>query len=75
LKKQQYSEALVRGENCLKLMPRNPECMVLMAAVYARLNQPDKAADYYRKFLEIAPDHRLAPKVRETLHDYETTKK
>ncbi len=73
-KGRQYNEALVMGEKCVTLMPKNPECHVLLAAVYARLNQPDKAADYYRKFLEIAPDHPLAPKVRDNLEKYEKGK-
>jgi len=47
----------------------------MVERVYARMDQSDKAADYYRKFLAIAPDHKLAPKVRETLDNYEKSKK
>jgi hypothetical protein len=30
----------------------------------------DKAVEHYRRFLELAPNHRLATKVRQTLENY-----
>jgi hypothetical protein len=38
-----------------------------MGISYAKENDWDKATPYYKKFLKLAPDHKLAPRIRESL--------
>ncbi|MDY7228684.1 FHA domain-containing protein [Hyalangium rubrum] len=70
----QYDQSLVLASKCAELDDKNPKCHKLLAALYARLSKPDKAAEHYRKFLQLAPNDPSAPRVREILSNYETSK-
>jgi pSer/pThr/pTyr-binding forkhead associated (FHA) protein len=71
---QQYSEALNRANKCVELTPNNAECHMILGSAEAGLKHYDKAVEHYKRFLELAPDHRLAPRVRQTLENYSNTK-
>jgi Tfp pilus assembly protein PilF len=67
LKAKQYVEARTEASRCIKLMPDNADCQLVMGVSYANENEWDKATPYYKRFLELAPDHKLAPRIRESL--------
>ncbi|WP_224247587.1 tetratricopeptide repeat protein [Hyalangium gracile] len=69
----QYSEAQTLARRCLDTDPKNPDCHMILGAALAGTSNFSEAAKEYRTFLELAPDHRLAPKVRQTLENYEKT--
>jgi pSer/pThr/pTyr-binding forkhead associated (FHA) protein len=71
LRAKQFDQAITMATRCQTLDPRNAKCQMLLAASYARLSKPEKAAEHYRKFLELAPDDPNAPRVRELLTNYE----
>jgi Tfp pilus assembly protein PilF len=74
LKARQYREAIVLGQKCLALEPLNADCQLVVATAHSSLEEPEQAAPYYRKFLMLAPDHKLAPNVRQLLDLYERSK-
>lgn len=67
----QFPEAITLALKCMELDPSLANCHMVAAAAYASTRQLEEAARHYRKFLELAPDHRLASKVRKVLEDYE----
>lgn len=67
LKAKQYVEARAEANRCITLTPDNPECQLVMGVAFANENAWEKATPYYKRFLELAPDHKLAPKIRESL--------
>ena len=69
IRKQQYDAAATRASRCLELTPNNAECHLLVGASYAYRDQWSEAVPYYKRFLELAPDHKLAPKVRQDLEN------
>jgi pSer/pThr/pTyr-binding forkhead associated (FHA) protein len=71
LRAKQYDQAIVLASKCEELDPTNAKCQMLLAASYARLSKPEKAAEHYRKFLELAPNDPNAPRVRDLLTNYE----
>ncbi|MDY7226725.1 tetratricopeptide repeat protein [Hyalangium rubrum] len=70
----QFDEALQIGQQCVQQAPRFAECHLLLGASYIRLGHPEEGASAYRKFLELAPDHSIAPKIRQTLEDFDKSK-
>jgi pSer/pThr/pTyr-binding forkhead associated (FHA) protein len=67
----QYDQAIVLASKCQDLDPTNPKCQMLLAASFARTGKPERAAEHYRKFLELAPNDPSATRVRELLNNYE----
>ena len=57
---QNFADALLHFETVLKLAPAVKEAFNEMACIYERLGQMDKARDYWREALKIAPDYLLA---------------
>ncbi len=52
----QYFEAEEKLEKCIKTDPNFFEAFLLMGDLHADLNEPEAAAQYYRKALKINPD-------------------
>lgn len=71
---QQYSEALTVAKRCVDADPKFAECHMLVGAALSGMKEYEQAVEAYRTFLELAPDHRLAPKVRQTVEAYEKSK-
>jgi tetratricopeptide (TPR) repeat protein len=69
-----FKEAAVSASRCLSADPGYAECHMLLGAAYIGTNRWEQAAAEYRKFLELAPDHPQAPRVRMSLERYEMTK-
>jgi eukaryotic-like serine/threonine-protein kinase len=74
IRAKQYTAALAKTARCLKIDPNHAECHMATGAAYAALANWDKAVVHYRKFVTLAPDHKLAPSVRATLEGYEQAK-
>ncbi|MBN1208078.1 MAG: protein kinase [Myxococcaceae bacterium] len=71
LRARQYAEASQQASWCVKLTPRNADCHMILGAAQAGMGRFDTAVVHYRKFLELAPDHKMAPKVRQMLAEYD----
>jgi TolA-binding protein len=71
LRAKQYAEAETLAKRCIDATPNSADCHMLRGAALAGLSNWAEAAEEYRTFLRLAPDHTLAPKVRETLDNYE----
>jgi Flp pilus assembly protein TadD len=74
LRAKQFPEAEATAKRCIDADPQFADCHMLRGAALAGETQWEEAAEEYRTFLRLAPDHRLAPKVKETLDHYEQTK-
>jgi Flp pilus assembly protein TadD len=74
LRAKQFTEAEATAKRCIDAAPQSADCHMLRGAALAGENHWDEAAQEYRTFLRMAPNHRLAPKVRETLDNYEHDK-
>ncbi len=70
----QFPEAVILAEKCLSLDPKKAECHLIAASAYARLSQLEKAAQHYRDFLKLAPNHEAAPRVTKLLEDFDNNK-
>lgn len=71
----QYENAIILATECTNLDPKNPDCHMLLGASYASASKFDKAADAYRRFLDLVPpDSERAKKVRSLLENYEKAK-
>jgi ABC transport system ATP-binding/permease protein len=71
-KARQFEPAVVQGKKCVELDSNNGECHMVLGAAYATLKDMTKAAEHYRQFLKLAPDHKQAPKVKKSLEEYES---
>jgi serine/threonine-protein kinase len=71
LRARQYGEASKQASLCLKLAPGNADCHMILGAAQAGMSRFDVAAEHYRKFLRLAPHHKMAPRVRQLLAEYE----
>jgi tetratricopeptide (TPR) repeat protein len=69
IRAKRYEEAHTFAARCVRLTPDNGECHLLVGVSYAHRGLWDEATPCYRKFLELAPDHQLAPSIRKTLED------
>ncbi|WP_224368417.1 serine/threonine-protein kinase [Hyalangium versicolor] len=75
LEKKQFAPAEQRAQRCIQLTPENAECHRVAAEASSGRGQFDKAVGYYRRFLELAPDHELAPQIRKSVASYEQRKR
>lgn len=71
-KARQFDGAVIQGRKCVELDSSNGECHMVLGAAYATLKDMTKAAEHYRQFLKLAPDHKQAPKVKKSLEEYES---
>ncbi len=65
-----FQEALSHAGQCIAQEPESAVCHLLAGDSSARLGQHGSAAASYRKFLEITPEHKAAPRIRGVLSDY-----
>ncbi|HYH94612.1 serine/threonine protein kinase [Hyalangium sp.] len=65
-----YAQALAKAQRCVALTPKDAECHRMVGAAYSGLGQFDKAMGHYRKFLALAPHHKLAPQIRKSVAGY-----
>jgi ABC transport system ATP-binding/permease protein len=72
--KRQLREAEVSFKKCLEVDPTYPRCHKLLGANYAKLKEPERGAEHYRKFLRLAPNDPDADTVRKILETYEQAK-
>ena len=66
-KGRQFPEARNRASRCIELTPDDAECLLVKGLSFAHENQWGAATPFLKRFLELAPDHRNAPKIRESL--------
>jgi Flp pilus assembly protein TadD len=74
IRQKQFENAELMAQRCSEADPRFAECHLVHGAALAYMGQPDKAADAYRSFLRLAPDHPQSPKVKQVLENYEKSK-
>ena len=67
-----YDTAAIFAERCISLAPGDADCQLLAGATYAAIpGRVDRAAKHYRTFLELAPEHSLAPQVIQSLKEHD----
>ncbi|WP_225410895.1 FHA domain-containing protein [Stigmatella hybrida] len=71
-KARQIGPAIEQGKKCVELDSSNGECHMVLGAAYATQKDMTTAAEHYRQFLKLAPDHKQAPKVKKSLEEYES---
>ncbi len=69
-KNKEYAKAKGLLDKCVKLEPKNADCWKMLGVVYTGLGDGASGAKAYEKFLELAPDHPQADKVRHILEAY-----
>ncbi|QRN99932.1 FHA domain-containing protein [Archangium violaceum] len=74
-RKQQYREADRLFKKCIDTDPTYAPCYMLKGSTAAQLGRFDEGAQYYRDFLRLAPDHQMAPTVKNMLEEYEKSRK
>ncbi len=70
-KNKQFREARTQLERCVKVNPGFAPCHKALGGANARLGENEKGAFHYRRFLELAPNDKDAPKVQKILDEYE----
>jgi len=75
LRQQQYKEAESVFMKCIETDPANAQCHKMMGITAARMGRIEEGAQFYRKFLKLAPDDPSAPKVKKLVDDYEKSQK
>jgi tetratricopeptide (TPR) repeat protein len=66
-----YQAALESFDKCLAADESFAPCHMMLGSCYAKLRQPEKGAEHYRKFVELAPDDPKAAMVRTLLEQYD----
>ncbi|MFL5354449.1 FHA domain-containing protein [Archangium sp.] len=67
------AEATLR--KCTSLYPEYAQCYLWLGVSVAKRKRLDEGAQYYREFLRLAPEHKMADSVKKLLADYEKTQK
>lgn len=75
MKSKQYPEAANIFRRCLEQDSKHAECHLYLGVSYAKLKQIEKGAYHYKQFVQIAPNHEQAAKVRKMIEQYEESKK
>lgn len=70
--KEGWQQAKGRLEKCIKVDKTYPECHKLLGATLGQLGDGPGGAKEYEKFLDLAPDHPQAPKVKALLDAYKS---
>jgi len=74
LRMNQLSEAALVLNQCVKLDPTYARCHRMLGATYARLNDPERGALHYKRYVQLAPDDPESLRVRTLLEQYESTR-
>jgi len=62
--------AIAELEKCIAINPRHALAYRAMGMAHTMVGRTDSATKAFEKFLELAPDHKDAPKVRATVEAY-----
>lgn len=65
-----YEQAVDYLERCLQRAPDMAICHRNLAIAFTQMQQFDKAARHYQRFIELEPNHAEAPAIRQILEDY-----
>jgi len=68
------NRAVTCYQEILEKKPDSPEAHLRLGAVYAKTNRIEPAYREYRRFVELAPHHMMAPRVRLIMQRYEEYK-
>ncbi len=55
VRERQFPAAAAKLDQCIKLMPKYPDCHKLRGIVWGRLGEPQRGAGEFREFLKYAP--------------------
>ncbi|MBI5509649.1 MAG: protein kinase [Deltaproteobacteria bacterium] len=70
LKDNKAELAIQEFEKCIALNPKSAAAYRLMGKAYATLGREAKAIDAFERFVELAPDHKDAEKLRKIIQEY-----
>ncbi|AGC45543.1 serine/threonine protein kinase [Myxococcus stipitatus DSM 14675] len=71
-----YVEANEAAEKCAAEFPKEADCQLILGITAARLGRIDEGAQFYRRFLELAPaDHAFRRGVETQLEAYDASRR
>ncbi len=68
--KKRFSQAIETYQKVIQLDEKNCAGHLELGVLYARMGKIKSAAKWYKKFIQICPDHRKAPQIRKVLTDF-----
>ncbi|MFY1825287.1 tetratricopeptide repeat protein [Myxococcus fulvus] len=69
----QHHDAFLLAEDCLRIAPEQPDCLVLSGGMQVLLGRTEAALERYRTFVKRHPNHPEARSVNEILQTYGQT--
>jgi len=66
-----FTEAIETYRRVIELDGKHCEGHLELGVLYARMGKIKGAAKWYQKFVEICPDHRKVPHIRQVLRDFQ----
>jgi tetratricopeptide (TPR) repeat protein len=73
--KKKFAEAIGTYQKVVQLDPKHCEGHLELGILYARSARIKGAAKWYKKFVQICPDHKRVPQVRKVLKEFEAFNK
>ncbi|OGQ04374.1 MAG: hypothetical protein A2W61_07310 [Deltaproteobacteria bacterium RIFCSPLOWO2_01_44_7] len=71
--KQNYPEAITALHMALEIDPKNAMAYRSLGVVHSRMGETKKAMEAYRRYLELAPDSKEAPYIKQMLQEHGKT--
>jgi tetratricopeptide (TPR) repeat protein len=65
-----FTEAVETYQKVIKLDEKHCEGHLELGVLYARMGRIKSAAKWYKKFVQICPDHKKVPQIRQVLKDF-----
>jgi tetratricopeptide (TPR) repeat protein len=69
--KKKFTQAAETYQKVIKLDQKHCDAHLELGVLYARMGRIKNAAKWYKKFVEICPDHKKVPQIRQVLRDFQ----
>lgn len=69
--KKQFTQAIETYQKVIKLDGKHCEAHLELGVLHARMGRIKGAAKWYKKFVEMCPDHQKVPQIRQVLKDFQ----
>lgn len=66
-----FTQAVETYQKVLKLDEKHCEGHLELGVLYARMGRIKSAAKWYQKFVQVCPDHKKVPHIRQVLKDFQ----
>jgi len=69
--KKKFAQAVETYQKVIELDKKHCDAHLELGVLYARMGHIKDAAKWYQKFVEICPDHKKVPQIRQVLRDFQ----